>query len=279
VTTPRIVTTSWDDGDCADLRIAEMLDARGLAGTFYIPITLPAGPFKERPALNREQVRRISDAGFEIGAHSVSHVSLRGLRAAELAKEVSGCKPMLEQIAGRPVRMFCYPWGRYDARVIEALREAGYSGGRTVQMLATGLEFDPFEMPTTVQGFSHPQSNYFKNALKARKIAGLQICLTNRKKLSNWVELSKALFDSVMENGGVWHLYGHSWEVDHCDLWDDLQRVLDYVSRRPGVTYASNAELLEFLPGSGQAVSDRMIPQRVVPDTIATEPSGRSRTS
>jgi peptidoglycan-N-acetylglucosamine deacetylase len=277
-TAPRVVTTSWDDGDCADLRIAEMLESRGLAGTFYIPIVLPAGPFKERPALNRKQVRRISDAGFEIGAHSLSHVPLPGLPAADLAKEVSACKPMLEEIAGRPVRMFCYPWGRYDERVIDALRESGYSGARTVRMLATGFEFDPFEMPTTVQGFSHPQSNYFKNALKARKMQELQTCLANRKKLSNWVELSKALFDSVMDNGGVWHLYGHSWEVDHYGLWNDLQQVLDYVSRRQGVTYASNAGLLEFLPGSGQTISDRMTAPRIAPD-IATEPSGRTRTS
>jgi hypothetical protein len=34
----RIVTTSWDDGDPNDLRVAEPLHSRGLAGAFYIPI-------------------------------------------------------------------------------------------------------------------------------------------------------------------------------------------------------------------------------------------------
>ena len=34
----RIVTTSWDDGDPSDLRVAELLAARKLPGTFYIPV-------------------------------------------------------------------------------------------------------------------------------------------------------------------------------------------------------------------------------------------------
>lgn len=33
-----IMTTSWDDGDPCDLKVAELLRARGLAGTFYIPL-------------------------------------------------------------------------------------------------------------------------------------------------------------------------------------------------------------------------------------------------
>ena len=94
---PTIVTTSWDDGDRADFRLAEMLRYKEIRGTFYVPNT----PYGERPALSHADLRTLSSEGFEIGAHSVSHKPLWGLSAEELAKEVSPCKPMLEEILGK----------------------------------------------------------------------------------------------------------------------------------------------------------------------------------
>ena len=141
--------------------------------------------------------------------------------------------------------MFCYPRGRYDSNVMRALREAGYWGARTVRMLATGFEFNPFEMPTTVQISPHPKSNYIKNVARgARKIEGLQVFLTNITKLGNWLELGKRLFDSVLENGGIWHLYGHSWEIEQLGLWKELSELLDYVGERKNVTYVPNGGLV-----------------------------------
>jgi hypothetical protein len=62
-----------------------------------------------------------------------------------------------------------------------------------------------------------------------------------------WVDLGKRLFDQVLEEGGIWHLYGHSWEIQELALWDDLQEMLNYVRNRPGVSYATNSETLQLL--------------------------------
>ncbi|MFZ0297344.1 MAG: polysaccharide deacetylase family protein [Candidatus Sulfotelmatobacter sp.] len=242
--TPRIVTTSWDDGDRADLRLAEMLQSRNIGGTFYVPNT----PYGERPALTPADLRTLSSEGFEIGAHTVSHKLLWGLTAEELAKEVSPCKPMLEDILGKEVRMFCYSEGRYDSNVIRTLKEAGYWGARTVRMLATRLEFDPFEMPTSVQIVPNRKYGYIKNVARARKLEGLQVFLRNVSRLDNWLELGKSLFDSVLQNGGMMHLYGHSHEIEKLGLWRDLQEMLDYVANRKGVAYVPNCELIRLLP-------------------------------
>jgi len=246
--TPRIVTTSWDDGDRADLRLAEMLRARGIDGTFYIPIA----PYAPRPLVGPADLKILSSGGFEIGAHSVTHKPLWGLSAEELASEVSPCKPMLEDIIGKEVRMFCYARGRYDSNVIRTLKEAGYRGARTVRMLATRLEFDPFEMPTSVQIAPNRKYNYIKNVARARKPEGVQVFLRHITRLDNWLELGKRLFDSVLETGGMWHLYGHSHEIEKLGLWRDLGEVLDYVGNRKGVRYMPNCELLQFLPQQGR---------------------------
>ena len=243
---PRIVTTSWDDGDQADLRLAELLQSRGIHGTFYVPI----GPYGDRP-MNHAELRALSSEDFEIGAHGFSHKLLWGLAPEEIAREIDPCKPILEDILGKEVRMFCYPCGRYDSNVVRALKEAGYRGARTVRMLATQLDFDPFQIPTTVQAFPHPRFTYFKNVARARKLEGLQVCAAG---LGNWLELGKRLFDSVLESGGIWHLYGHSWEIQKLGLWEDLGEILNYVCKREGVMYVRNCELLQFLPRFSQSI-------------------------
>lgn len=243
-----IVTTSWDDGDRADLKLAEALRSRGIAGTFYVPTK----PYGGRPALSHADLRNLSSEGFEIGAHGVTHKLLWRLPAEELAAEINPCKPTLEDILGKEVRMFCYPCGRYDSNVIRALKRAGYRGARTVRMLSTRLEFNSFEMPTTVQIMPHPKAAYVRNVLRARKMEGLQVFLGNLSSLGNWIELGKRLFDYVLENGGMWHMYGHSHEIEKLGLWNDLKEILDYVGKRPGVTYVPNGELnrLLFAPSS-----------------------------
>jgi peptidoglycan-N-acetylglucosamine deacetylase len=234
-----IVTTSWDDGDRADLRLAEMLRSRGIAGTFYVPIN----PYGGRSSLTHQDLRNLTAEGFEIGAHSVTHKLLWGLSEKELTAEVDPCKPVLEDIIGKEVRMFCYPCGRYDVNVIRALEKAGYAGARTVRMLSTRLEFSRFEMPTTVQIMPHAKSGYIKNVLRARKMESVQVFLGQMSRLGSWLELSKSLFDSALENGGMWHLYGHSHELDKLGLWKGLEEILNYVGQRKEVKYVTNGEL------------------------------------
>jgi peptidoglycan/xylan/chitin deacetylase (PgdA/CDA1 family) len=235
--TPRIVTTSWDDGDCADLKLAEFLRARDVRGTFYIPIQ-----YRKRP-LAHSDLRDLTSEGFEIGAHGSSHALLWGLPPRQLGREVDPCKPTLEDILGREVRMFCYPCGRFDANVIRAVDKAGYWGARTVRMLATQLHPNPFEMPTTLQIYPHKPITYLKNVARAWRLENWEMYLAQMAHLGNWVELGKRLFDEVLENGGIWHLYGHSWEIEEFGLWDGLGEILDYVSRRESVRYVPNGEL------------------------------------
>lgn len=241
----RFVTTSWDDGDRADLRIAELLSSRGIPGTFYVPLI----PFREKKyALDAVELRSLLAQGFEIGAHSVSHKNLSKLSGQDLEDEVGPCKAMLEDTVGREVGMFCYPGGRYNRNVLNALKSAGYRGARTVRMLATELPFEPFEMAVSVQAYPHPVLNYAKNLGRSRRLDCLKNGWAHRGALSTWSKLAKQMFDGVMRNGGVWHLYGHSWEIDQLDLWGELEDVLDHVGRHESVTYVCNGDLLNHAP-------------------------------
>jgi peptidoglycan/xylan/chitin deacetylase (PgdA/CDA1 family) len=235
----RVVTTSWDDGDCTDLKLAELLQSKGIRGTFYIPIT-----YREK-LLSHAELRTLASEGFEIGAHGWSHKHLWRLQPKEVDQEVRPCKKVLEDILGKQVEMFCYPAGRFDTNTVSALQEAGYRGARTVRMLATRPTSDPFRMPTTLQVFPHVPFTYLKNVARGRSLEGLQSFFVQMPRLGNWVELGKRLFDAVLEDGGVWHLYGHSWEIERLGLWGGLRELLEYVCRRDAVWYVPNCALLQ----------------------------------
>jgi peptidoglycan-N-acetylglucosamine deacetylase len=251
VKTARIVTTSWDDGDPFDLKVAELLRARDLPGTFYVPIV----GYDGRKTLEPSELRSLGAGGFEIGAHGVSHNVLTGLRPKELVREVRVCRARLEDILGEPVQMFSYPKGKHNPKVIEQVKDAGYTGARTIHMLGQRLDFDPFLMPTSLLAAPALKKMYVKNLLRGRNSRGLLVYLTQFIRLDSWITMGKALFDQVLKEGGVWHLHGHSWEIEELGLWDELKQMLDYVSNREGVTYVSNRGVLNFLPANKAPVS------------------------
>lgn len=238
---PVVVTTSWDDGDPHDLDIARMLADRRLAGTFYIPIK-GHHPYAR---MDRSGMLSLDSQGFEIGAHGVSHPNLPQCDTELLTREVATCKKHLEDDLGKEVSMFAYPNGRHNAKVVAAVRRADFTGARTTAMLARELNFDPYRMPTSVQAFPHSQLDYFKNLLTSGDFKRTWGRLARLPSAGNWVRLAIRLFDTVMANGGVWHLYGHSWEINDFRLWDDLRIVIDHVSNRPGVLYLTNGELVK----------------------------------
>jgi hypothetical protein len=61
------------------------------------------------------------------------------------------------------------------------------------------------------------------------------------------VELGKRFFDQILKRGGIWHLYGHSWEIEQLDIWADLREILDYVAHHKDVSYVTNGQLLSLV--------------------------------
>lgn len=74
------------------------------------------------------QVRQIAHEGLvEIGAHTVHHVFLKGIPQKELTYEVTQSKKTLEELTGKPIVSFAYPYGAFDVRAIQALASAGFT--------------------------------------------------------------------------------------------------------------------------------------------------------
>ena len=61
----------------------------------------------------------------------------------------------------------------------------------------------------------------------------------------SWVALAKATFDHVRQSGGIWHLWGHSWEIEKYGMWNDLEEVLSYIANREDILYLTNGEVIK----------------------------------
>jgi peptidoglycan-N-acetylglucosamine deacetylase len=247
------VTTSWDDDDRSGLKVAELLSRHGLRGTFYVP----SGKLGSDSRFAAEDLRALAAAGFEIGAHTVTHAILTGLGPHELTREVSECKRVLQQIVGTEITMFCYPKGRFNVEVVDAVRLAGYRGARGTQMLASNNAFHRFAIPTTVQAYPHHRSNYVRNLVRLRAVRALIESIPDLVRFQNWLQLGKARFDRVLRDGGVWHLYGHPWEIQKLGLWAQLEEMLEYAGNRSGVLYVTNGQLLDFVKRDAAAGSEK----------------------
>jgi peptidoglycan/xylan/chitin deacetylase (PgdA/CDA1 family) len=139
----RSVAITFDDGCETDLLYAApTLKEAGFGATFYIT----AGFLGKPGYLSRAQVRELADSGFEIGCHSMTHPYLSDLDVAELHSEITVPKRVLEDILGRPVQHFSCPGGRWNPRVVEVAREAGYESLATSHSSANSADTDSFSL-------------------------------------------------------------------------------------------------------------------------------------
>jgi peptidoglycan/xylan/chitin deacetylase (PgdA/CDA1 family) len=82
------------------------------------------GPAK--PLLTADGIRAAAEAGMEIGSHGMLHLDLTATGDEMLHRETAGSRARIAELTGRPPQGFCYPYGRVDARVVAAVRAAGY---------------------------------------------------------------------------------------------------------------------------------------------------------
>lgn len=228
-----IVTTSWDDGSILDLKLAELLEKYDIKGTFYIPKSYLDNPLQKKDLLTINE-------RFELGAHTLNHVDLTKVSLSEAKKEIEGSKAYLEELLGYSIGMFCYPKGRYNEDIKKLVCTAGFVAARTCNYGNFSLPDDPYEWQITL----HASNGSPLITLKTWRKSGISV-----KSLMDWEIRAKLLFDlalgscSSLEKGGIYHVWGHSWEIEKNNEWAKLERVLHYISRREDTSYVINGAI------------------------------------
>jgi peptidoglycan/xylan/chitin deacetylase (PgdA/CDA1 family) len=125
--THTVVSFTFDDGDADQMAAARVLHTYGLDGTFYI-ITGAVGAPKY---VTLADLHTLAAEGDEIGGHTVSHIELPHVTAAEARRQVCDGRDIL-LAWGFHVRSFAYPGGVYSPATEAIVRECGFNSARTV---------------------------------------------------------------------------------------------------------------------------------------------------
>ena len=223
-------TTSWDDGHPLDRRLAELMAQHGIRGTFYCPLRNREG----LPVMQAADLRAL-DGAFEIGSHTLEHTYAGRLSSAQWTQQVAHGKAALEQLLGHAVAGFCYPGGQMalgngsDARA--AVAAVGFTHARSSENFRTDRGDDRLRMPTTLQFYPHARQVLLRNFITRgrwpRRWPLALACVSARDFESR---LQCALQRSQAQGGGF-HLWGHSWEIERQGLWPVLARFFAHVAQ------------------------------------------------
>ena len=114
-----IFVISVDDSFEYAAGVASVLERNGLKGTFF----LDTG--RVGRALSRATVRRLADF-HEVGSHSVTHSHMTMMPLCESLREMRESRRQLEEVIGRNVKSFAFPYGEHSAKLRQLVVFAGY---------------------------------------------------------------------------------------------------------------------------------------------------------
>jgi len=131
--------------------------------------------------LTWSQVREMAVSGWaSFGAHTVHHPILANLSdPAEVQREVTECRTVLEQHLGHPIRIFAYPVGKPEhiGEVgLKSVQDAGYAWAVTTLYGTNSSQSDPHQL---------------------RRVAG---------------DVSRHWLVMAAETSGVWKFFSHLWK-------------------------------------------------------------------
>jgi len=116
-----ILLTFDDGGETVYTEALPIMQKYGFTGTAYIVYNyIGAGLF-----MDRDQIRELHTAGWEIGSHSVNHIELPTHPSKQL-DEIVNSRWRLESYLDVQIRSFAYPFGAYNEDSLYYVRYVGY---------------------------------------------------------------------------------------------------------------------------------------------------------
>jgi peptidoglycan/xylan/chitin deacetylase (PgdA/CDA1 family) len=190
---------TFDDGHISNYELAlPSLAARNLTATFF----LTAGWIATRPGyMDWNQVHALHAAGQHIGAHGWSHTLLTHCDDHTLRTELQTSRLTLEDKLGTGITTMSLPGGRFDQRVLNACKEAGYT-----QVYSSIAHSEPVTLPFLI-GRLNIRSNTSLDSL-AQLLDIRSGALARLERQDRWKSaLKKALGDRMYAK--LWAVLNH----------------------------------------------------------------------
>ena len=223
----KALTFSYDDGTIYDKKLVSLLKKYDMKATFNLNSGLLGQ--KEHRMINGintdfSQIEpwevKTVYADQEVASHTVNHSSIVGLSQNMGAAEVLKNKQKLEELTGRPVRGFAYPYGSYNELAEEILSACGIEYARTAD------SSNDIDIPQDFLEW-HPTCHHDDPEL-----------LKLAENFCNNDSLQPQLFC----------IWGRSYEFAQKDNWQVLEEFMKYVSDyREKIWFATSIEIVDYV--------------------------------
>jgi len=116
------IMITFDDSHEEHFSIAaKQMEKYGFKGVFFVMTIVIDKPHY----LSRREIYDLANSGEAIACHTYDHPLLTRIQDSEWTKEIDKPKKLLEQITGKPVYYFAYPYGAWDERAVDELKRRG----------------------------------------------------------------------------------------------------------------------------------------------------------
>lgn len=224
----KAITLSYDDGVTQDRRLIKMLEKYGLKCTFNINsglfhtarVMYQNGVTVPHTRFHKDEIRGLYE-GHEIAVHTLTHPSLKELSDDEIVREVEEDRLCLSDIAGYEVVGMAYPGGSscVDRRVVDLVRER--TGVRYARNTTSSFSFEPQE---DLYNFRPSVYDYWQP--------------------KEMLRLAEEFLALQPETPQIFYIWGHSYEWDFCDMWDQMDDLFRMISGHSDIFYGTNKQVL-----------------------------------
>lgn len=222
----KAITFSFDDGVTQDRRLIKLFDKYHLKCTFNLnSLSLDKdgeihynGKYATHNKVKSSEVKELYK-NHEIAVHTLHHPDLTKIMDDnEIINEINEDKRLLESLVGYEIVGMAYPFGTVNERIIKIIKE-------NTQIKYSRNIYATYE---------------FKKQDELLSFRPTVHCLDFKK----MYELADKFLKLETEEDAIFYIWGHAYEFDFDDTWEEFEKFLKYISFKEDIFYGTNKEVL-----------------------------------
>lgn len=214
------IVFSWDDGAPEDQKLFELHEKYEIPGIFFVPNRNREG----RPVLSEQMIHNNESELISFGGHTENHVFLTEIPLEDAEKEIRHNQQYLEDLLGHEIVDFCLPGGRYNQDIVDMARKY-YKTIRTADTMNFACEGELIK--PTFHFYDRGRKSLIGNSVRNSSIRQLLYILTHPN--YDYFTMMRKLIDNEKNSDSIVKIWGHSWEIEECSLWKELDSFFAHI--------------------------------------------------
>ncbi|RYY34071.1 MAG: polysaccharide deacetylase family protein [Sphingobacteriaceae bacterium] len=121
------IMLTFDDTDMDQFTVAAPeLKKYGYKAVYFIMTVSIGRKGKFADYMTKEQIKQLSDEGNIIGSHTYDHQNVKKLKGDDWVTQIDKPTKKLEDITGKKIEYFAYPFGLWNVEAIPELKKRGF---------------------------------------------------------------------------------------------------------------------------------------------------------